>query len=146
MIMGEVKTDYDKHLEVANNIEATRDESWRNVEKMQYAIASGALALSITLLTFTEVIQCKWLIVLSWVFLVSSITLNFVSHIVSYKVANTAREDIFKRMRNDDKFDVDAINKSINKHNKWIVRFNIASIVTMLLGVLGVLSFFINQI
>lgn len=146
MIMGEVKTDYDKHLEVANNIEATRDESWRNVEKMQYAIASGALALSITLLTFTEVIQCKWLIVLSWVFLVSSIILNFVSHIVSYKVANTAREEMFERMRNDAKYDVDAINKSINKYNKWIVGFNITSIVTMLLGVLGVLSFFINQI
>lgn len=146
MIMGEVKTDYDKHLEVANNIEATRDESWRNVEKMQYAIASGALALSITLLTFTEVIQCKWLIVLSWVFLVSSIILNFVSHIVSYKVANTAREEMFERMRNDAKYDVDAINKSISKHNEWIVGFNVASIVTMLLGVVGVLSFFINQV
>lgn len=146
MIMGEVKMDYDKHLEVANNIEATRDESWRNVEKMQYAIASGALALSITLLTFTEVIQCKWLIVLSWVFLVSSIILNFVSHIVSYKVANTAREEMFERMRNDAKCDVDAINKSISKHNEWIVGFNVASIVTMLLGVVGVLSFFINQV
>lgn len=146
MIMGEVKTDYDKHLEVANNIEATRDESWRNVEKMQYSIASGALALSITLLTFVEEVQCKWLIISSWVILVLSIVLNFVSHIVSYRVSNMAREEMFERMRSGVKYDVGAINESLNKHNKGIVSLNVASIVLLLLGVVGTLSFFIKQV
>lgn len=45
------KTDYDKYNEIAESIQSTRDESWKYVETLQYAIATGALALSITLLT-----------------------------------------------------------------------------------------------
>ena len=144
--MGEVETDYDKHLAVAKTVEATRDESWRSVEKMQYSIASGALALSITLLTFVEEVQCKWLIISSWVILVLSIVLNFVSHIVSYRVSNMAREEMFERMRSGVKYDVGAINESLNKHNKGIESLNVASIVLLLLGVVGTLSFFIKQV
>lgn len=144
--MGEVKTDYDKHLEVANNIEATRDESWRYVEKMQYAIASGALALSITLLTFTDVVQCKRLIVASWILLVASIIINFASHIVSYMASDTARKKMFDRMREDIPYEPNAINDIINKYNRYTVWMNIGSIATLIFGVVCTLVFFIIQI
>lgn len=146
MIMSEAKSDYDKHLEVARSVEATRDESWRYVEKMQYAIASGALALSITLLTFTDAVQCKWLIVVSWILLVASILINFASHIVSYVVSDTTREKMFDRMREDATYEPNDINDIINKGNKPIKGLNIASFVALVLGVSGVLTFFIIQI
>ena len=146
MIMSEAKSDYDKHLEVARSVEATRDESWRYVEKMQYAIASGALALSITLLTFTDAVQCKWLIVVSWVFLVASILMNFASHIVSYMASDTTREKIFDRMREDSPYEPNDINDIINRYNKPTMWLNIISIASLTLGVIGLLIFFIIQI
>lgn len=146
MIMGDNKTDYDKHLEVACSVEATRDESWRYVEKMQYAIASGALALSVTLLTFTDVVQCKWLIITSWILLVASILINFASHIVSYIASDTTREKMFDRIREGTPYEPNAINDIINKYNKPTMWLNIFSIVFLALGVIGLLIFFIIQI
>ena len=144
--MSEAKSDYDKHLEVARNIEATSDESWRYVEKMQYAIASGALALSITLLSFTEAVQCKCLIIFSWTLLVASIIINFASHIWSYKASISAKEKIYDRMRNDAPYEVNTINDIINKYNRLTMWLNIVSIASLALGVIGLLKFFIVQL
>lgn len=146
MIMSEVNSDYDKHLDVARSVEATRDESWQYVEKRLYAIASGALALSITLLTFTKPLQCQYLIISSWIFLVLSIVFNFISHIVSYKASDKAREEIFDRMRKNLPYEADAINDIINKGNKPIGWLNISSFITLAIGVIGALIFFIVQI
>ena len=146
MIMSEVNSDYDKHLDVARSVEATRDESWRYVEKMQYAIASGALALSVTLLTFTDVVQCKWLIITSWILLVASILINFASHIVSYIASDTTREKMFDRMREGTPYEPNAINDIINKYNKPTMWLNIVSIAFLAFGVIGLLIFFITQI
>lgn len=144
--MSEVNSDYDKHLDVARSIEATRDESWRYVEKMQYAIASGALALSVTLLTFTDVVQCKWLIIISWILLVASILINFASHIVSYIASDTTREKMFDRMREGTPYEPNAINDIINKYNKPTMLLNVSSIVLLMYGTIGLLAFFIIQI
>ena len=144
--MNNSKTDYDKHLEVARSVEATRDESWRYVEKMQYAIASGALALSVTLLTFTEAVQCKWLIVASWILLVTSIIINFTSHIVSYMASDTTREKMFDRMKEDTPYEPNAINDIINKYNTPTMLLNVSSIVLLMCGTIGLLAFFIIQI
>ena len=144
--MCEAKSDYDKHLEVARSVEATRDESWRYVEKMQYAIASGALALSITLLTFTDVVQCKEVIIASWILLVASIIINFASHIVSYMASDTTREKMFDRMREGTPYEPNAINDIINKYNKPTMLLNVSSIVLLMYGTIGLLAFFIIQI
>ena len=146
MIMSEVNSDYDKHLDVARSVEATRDESWRYVEKMQYAIASGALALSVTLLTFTDVVQCKWLIIISWILLVASILINFASHIVSYIASDNTREKMFDRMREGTPYEPNAINDIINKYNKPTMLLNVSSIVLLMYGTIGLLAFFIIQI
>lgn len=146
MIMCDSNINYEKHLEVARSVEATRDESWRYVERMQYAIASGALALSVTLLTFTDDVQCKWLIITSWILLVTSILINFASHIVSYIASDTTREKMFDRMREGTPYDPNAINDIINKYNKPTMWLNIISIVFLALGVIGLLIFFIIQI
>ena len=146
MIMSEVNSDYDKHLDVARSVEATRDESWRYVEKMQYAIASGALALSVTLLNFTDVVQCKWLIIISWILLVASILINFASHIVSYIASDNTREKMFDRMREGTPYEPNAINDIINKYNKPTMLLNVSSIVLLMYGTIGLLAFFIIQI
>ena len=144
--MAVEQTDYEKHLEVANDIQATRDESWRYVEKMHYTIASGALALSITLLTFTDALQFVWLIVASWILLVIAIILNFISHLVSYKEADKTREEIFKRMSVGKEFVPAEINNIIGQHNCLIMWLNIISIITLIFGVICTLIFFIMQI
>lgn len=144
--MSDSKTDYDKHLEVANDIQATRDESWRYVEKMHYTIASGALALSITLLTFTKDIQCQWWIIASWILLVGAIVSNFISHLVSYNESNKAREEVFKRMSYGKEFVPTEINNIIGQHNCLIMWLNGISIITLVLGVICTLIFFIIQI
>ena len=144
--MSEVNSDYDKHLDVARSVESTRDESWRYVEKMQYAIASGALALSVTLLTFTDVVQCKWVIITSWILLVASILINFASHIVSYIASDTTREKMFDRMREGTPYEPNAINDIINKYNKPTMLLNVSSIVLLMYGTIGLLAFFIIQI
>lgn len=144
--MAVEQTDYEKHLEVANDIQATRDESWRYVEKMHYTIASGALALSITLLTFTDALQFVWLIVASWILLVIAIILNFTSHLVSYKEADKTREEIFKRMSVGKEFVPAEINNIIGQHNCLIMWLNIISIITLIFGVICTLIFFIMQI
>ena len=146
MIMSEVNSDYDKHLDVARSVESTRDESWRYVEKMQYAIASGALALSVTLLTFTDVVQCKGVIITSWILLVASILINFASHIVSYIASDTTREKMFDRMREGTPYEPNAINDIINKYNKPTMLLNVSSIVLLMCGTIGLLAFFIIQI
>ena len=143
--MAVEKTDYEKHLEVAQNIEAIRDESWRYVEKMQYAIASGALALSVTLLTFTDDVQYKWVIITSWILLVASILINFASHIVSYITSDTTREKMFDRMREGTPYEPNAINDIINKYNKPTMWLNIVSIAFLAFGVIDLLIFFIIQ-
>ena len=82
--MTEENNDYNKYLDVTRSIGKTRKESWDYVEKRMYAIATGALALSITLLSFTfdkvNGIHNKWLIITSWCCLVLSILVNFISH------------------------------------------------------------------
>lgn len=145
------KTDSEKHLEIAKDIQSTQDESWRYVEKLQYAIASGALALSITLLTITidkgQVIHCKCLIIASWICLVASILTNFISHIVSYIVSGCAIKNIYKRVEHNIKYAPSDLNTNvINKYN-WIIKmFNILSIVLLAFGVIGILRFYINMI
>ena len=146
MIMSEVNNDYDKHLDVARSVEATRDESWRYVERMQYAIASGAIALSVTLLNFTDVVQCKWVVITSWILLVASILINFASHIVSYITSGTTREKMFDRMREGTPYEPNAINDIINKYNKPTMLLNVSSIVLLMYGTIGLLAFFIIQI
>lgn len=99
--MEQCKQDYELHNEVAEDIKKTNDESWIYVEKRLYAIASGALALSITLLTTTidtaKSVPYKWLIIISWICLVLTILINFASHIVSYIVSRQTQEDIYKK-------------------------------------------------
>lgn len=144
------KSDYEQHLEVVNRIEETRKESWDYVEKRLYAIATGTLALSITLLTLNieqgAHISCPKLIVASWICLVSSIILNFVSHIISYINTGLARNRIFDKIEQNKRYDPKCINKIIYKYNSLTVVFNVLSIIILLAGVIGVLLFYIYQI
>lgn len=144
------KTDYDKYNDVADKISTTRDESWKYVETLQYAIATGSLALSITLITIVidqeQEINNKWLIIASWICLTFSIVANFISHIISYVCSGNAKSNIYKRMENGDRYDPNYLNCMIQKYNTRIVGVNIFSIIIMLFGVLGILVFYICQI
>ena len=141
------ESDYDKYLSIARDIQNTQDESWRYVEKRFYAIASGARALSITLLSTTaQDIHAKWLIVTSWIMLISSIIINLVSHIISYNGSNKTLKEIYIKIEQNKPFNDKDINTVINKHNHTISILNFASIISLILGTIGMVAFFIDQI
>lgn len=61
-------------------------------------------------------------------------------------VSNTAREKIFDRMRENAPYEVNEINDIINKYNRYTGWMNVASISTLIFGVICTLVFFIIQI
>ena len=144
------KNDYDQYISVARDIQNSQDESWIYVEKRFYAIASGALALSITLLSTTtnttQGIHAKWMIVTSWILLTLSIIINFVSHIIVHNRSNKTLKDIYIRIEQNKPFNDKEINTVINKHNRTISILNLVSIISLILGTIGMVAFFIDQI
>lgn len=148
--MEQCKQDYELHNEVAEDIKKTNDESWIYVEKRLYAIASGALALSITLLTTTidtaKSVPYKWLIIISWICLVLTILINFASHIVSYIVSRQTQEDIYKKMEQNIAYNAKEIDTTIRERNRKVEYLNFASIVFLTLGIIGIVCYFILQL
>ena len=148
--MEQKESDYDKYLKVIIDTQNTLDESWRYVEKRFYAIASGALALSITLISTTisttHDIHSKWLIITSWILLTLSIIINLVSHIISYQSSDKTIKDLHDKIKKNEPFDTDKINEMINKYNDRISLFNLASIFCLILGIIVMIAFFIYQI
>ena len=144
----EKNQDYTKFESTAKEITSVQTESWRYVEKLQYAIASGALALSITLLTLVQddITYCKNLLVWSWILLTLSIIINFISHIVSYCCSEHIIRRIYKKMRDKEEFIYNDINKLIRIGNVPIFIMNILSIISLIVGVILVLRFYIAQI
>lgn len=144
----EKNQDYTKFESTAKEITSVQTESWRYVEKLQYAIASGALALSITLLTLVQddITYCKNLLVWSWILLTLSIIINFISHIVSYCCSEHIIRRIYKKMRDKEEFIYNDVNKLIRIGNVPILIMNILSITLLIVGVILVLRFYIAQI
>lgn len=144
----EKNQDYTKFESTAKEITSVQTESWRYVEKLHYAIASGALALSITLLTLVQedITYCKNLLVWSWILLTLSIIINFISHIVSYCCSEHIIRRIYKKMRDKEEFIYNDVNKLIRIGNVPIFIMNILSIISLIVGVILVLRFYIAQI
>ena len=148
--MTDNNNDYEKYLDVTSSIRKVRNESWDYVEKRMYAIATGALALSITLLSLTfdkgDGIHCKCLIISSWCSLVLSILINFISHYISYTEAGEAIKKIYSIMKRGYRYSPKLVNIIIDKHNCITKCFNIISLITLTLGVCGILAFYIIEI
>ena len=148
--MTDNNNDYEKYLEVTSSIRKVRNESWGYVEKRMYAIATGALALSITLLSLTfdkgDGIHCKCLIISSWCSLVLSILVNFLSHYISYTETGDAIKDIYKLIEENQKYEPKTINEIIDNHNSITKYLNVFSMFTLAFGVCGILSFYIIEI
>ncbi len=144
----EKSQDYERFNSTVKEIVSVQTDSWRYVEKLQYAIASGALALSITLLTLVQddITYCKNLLVWSWILLTSSIIINFISHLVSYCCSEHIIRRIYKKMSNKEEFRYKDVDKLISKGNIPIFIMNILSIISLIVGVILVLRFYIAQI
>ena len=144
----EKSQDYERFNSAVKEIVSVQTDSWRYVEKLQYAIASGALALSITLLTLVQddITYCKNLLVWSWILLTLSIIINFISHIVSYCCSEHIIRRIYKKMRDKEEFIYNDVNKLIRIGNVPILIMNILSITLLIVGVILVLRFYIAQI
>lgn len=148
--MKEENNDYEKYLEVTSSIRKVRNESWDYVEKRMYTIASGALAISITLLSLTYDkgvgTHCKCLLITSWVLLVVTILVNFYSHYISYIEAGDAIKDIYKLIEENRKYEPKTINEIIDRRNSVIKYLNLSCLITLTLGVCGILAFYIIEI
>lgn len=100
-------------------------------------IASGALGLSMNFINDFVVIKCasfKFLLFISWIFLVVVILASLVSHYLSIKAVNKKIEHFYNP---EDK-------KSKNL-NSWVQRLNIAMIILLILALIILISFiFLN--
>jgi hypothetical protein len=84
------KTDRDK-------IEDAISESQNDFEKNLVYLSAGALALSmgfIEKIVSFEKANNKWIVIVSWVFLASTLLLNLASHLISVGNSTKAREEM----------------------------------------------------
>lgn len=144
--MQEEVENYKKYLDVVKEVQKTEKESWRFIEDRLYAIASGALALSITLLTFVKEIHHAWIIVLAWILLAASIIFNLVSHKQAYNASIYVKESIFDKIKKNELFNEAEINTIISEQNANVERHNKISLWSLYVGVSFTLIFFIIQV
>ncbi len=149
MEVEEFNSDYNEYLKVVQDIQTTQNESWKSVERLLYAIASGALALSITLLTVIidngAKIHCKGIVIISWFALIASILANLYSHYKSYNATKSAISQIFSMMSSGVGYDPEKINCIINKENTSIRLLNTITIISLGVGIVGIFVFHVIQ-
>lgn len=125
------KTDRDK-------IEDAISESQNDFEKNLVYLSAGALALSMgfmeKIVSF-EKANNKWIIIVSWVFLASTLLLNLASHLISVRNSTKAREEM------DAGMDYNKLIERISCRNKLMRIINWISYVMFAFGVASAVIF-----
>ena len=106
-----------------------RKESDMLFDKQIRYISSGAIALSVTLISSIREISLNWLLLVAWICLILTLLLN----LISYKVAVKALDyDILEKPKTP----------SENKYDKLTSIINICSILTLIAGLVFLVLFF----
>lgn len=106
-----------------------RKESDMLFDKQIRYISSGAIALSVTLISSIREISLNWLLLVAWICLILTLLLN----LISYKVAVKALDyDILEKPQTP----------SENKYDKLTSIINICSILTLIAGLVFLVLFF----
>ena len=127
-------------IEYRKSLLEQKSKSDDDFEKYITFIASGALGLTLTFMENISPLKCavhKWLVATGWVLLALTLLLNLLSHFLSSRFTSKSIDEI------DDEIKYDELRENLDKRNKIIDRFNISSILSLFLGIIGILLFVI---
>lgn len=113
-------------------------ESESDFEKNLVYLSAGALTLSMGFIEKVipfEKAFFKWLIIVSWIFLASTLLLNLASHLISAGNSSKTREEM------DNGMDYKLLMKHLNCRNKSIRIINWISYILFALGIIFILLF-----
>jgi quinol-cytochrome oxidoreductase complex cytochrome b subunit len=122
--------------EFRNNLVETLSKNQEDFEKQLIYVSAGALGASIF---FIEKIvkdidnsHYKWLLILSWFFLGSTIVINAISHYIAMEMNYKSIDEIDKN-----KYD----EKASLKRNRKLKYINLSTLVTLLIGIFFLILF-----
>lgn len=111
------------------------------IEKRTFAIASGGLTLSITILSLLENPKLLALLCVGWGGFVVCLLVNLHSHFVAKKHANAMLDEIDKKIKQNIEYDSESIRDIEKDKNKSITILNKCATVSILIGVCCFLFF-----
>ena len=120
------------------NFYSSIEKSENDLEHKITYISAGALALSIT---FIEKIvdlkkaECFWLLILGWIMLVITLSINLISTFASRKMTMKSLDEF------DKKIEEKLLELNIKNRNRKISYLDLTSLITLLLGILLIVIF-----
>ncbi|MBP1646539.1 MAG: hypothetical protein H6Q16_2117 [Bacteroidetes bacterium] len=124
--------------EYRDKIQEIVSKSEDDFDKKILTIASGALAISFSFISFlVSINNCKWLLIIGWFLLIICIFTNLFSHLSSKRNAQKTIEDLDNGKPEDE----DNVRCNIIKRNKRINLINLLSVIFLLVGVLLIIIF-----
>lgn len=125
-------------VEFRKSVYETKSKSEDDFEKYITLIASGALALSLTLIDKLVPIKDAsyiWLLVVGWCLFSVTLFINLLSHFLSKMYSEKTISEV------DTGLEKDIILKNIDSRNSKIDCLNIISIISIFLGILSIILF-----
>lgn len=111
------------------------------IEKRTFAIASGGLTLSITILSLLESPKLLLLLCIAWGCFVFCLLANLLSHCIAKHLTNTMLDELDKQITQNQEYDAKTLRNIEKKKNKIISIMNWFAIVPMFVGVIVYLIF-----
>lgn len=111
------------------------------IEKRTFAIASGGLTLSITILSLLENPQLLLLLCIVWGCFTFCLLINLLSHCVAKRQANAMLDELDKQIAQSQEFDAESIKCMTKTKNGIITIMNWWAISLIFIGVICFLFF-----
>lgn len=119
-------------------------DSEEHFDKKFFAVSTGALGLSMTIVQFVKEPDCKWLFIVAAIAFLLSLSLNLVVHLYS-KHFQDIQSDLIDEYINSDQLDDNHIHERIIHDNANVLWINISSLIIFFIGVVVLAMFlFIN--
>jgi preprotein translocase subunit SecG len=129
----------DKELiEYRQTILEQKSKSDDDFEKYITFISSGALIITLTFVDKISPLETsvqKWTLILGWVFFATTLLINLISHYLSSRYNEKTIQDL------DEQIPFEDLICKIKQRNNVISTLNIISIISLGIGILGVLTF-----
>ncbi len=138
--------DYKSYLNIRADAESVIEKSSKILDTRTYTTATGALGLSIAILTYIgDDVVCVWLLYASWVLIAISLLLDTYSHITAKSKAHKVVASIDNMICKDEEFNHQNVTEIITKHNKDTRILNWLIFGTLWLGITVMIIFISNN-
>lgn len=122
--------------EIRNKFDENRSKSEDDFEKNLTYISAGALGLSLTFIEKIITIDSsshKWFLILGWILLGLTLSINLISHLISSYYNRISQEDFDKKAKN--------LGEIIDRRNLKLSIINWSTVVLLISGVFSIIIF-----